>query len=324
MKKVLKAIGWLALVVVVIAASVAAYLQLFMPNVGPAPDLKVEITPQRIEHGAYLANHVVVCMDCHSARDFSRFSGPLQSGTLGRGGEKFSKEFGFPGTFFARNITPASLADWTDGEIYRVITTGVTRHGKAVFPVMPYKYYSMMDPEDVKDIIAYLRSIPAIENQVPHSKADFPFNFILNTIPKKAETAPRPDTADHIAYGRYLTHIAGCMECHTPNDGKGQKVKGMELAGGWEMSVGGGKIVTTANLTPDKETGLGSWTSSDFIAKFKMYADSSYTPPTVEPGEFQTIMPWTMYANMKTSDLAAIYAYLQSVPAVHNPITKFK
>ena len=324
MKSLLKVAGWLLATVAVFAVLGLAYVSFFLPNVGAPPELTVDITPERVERGEYLANHVVVCMDCHSQRDFSRFSGPLKEGTLGAGGEKFAEEFGFPGTFFSKNITPAKLSDWTDGEIYRAITTGVSKDGDAIFPVMPYKFYGHMDPEDVKDIIAYLRSIPAIENEVPQSKANFPFNLILNTIPSKAETAKKPDPSDRVAYGKYLTHIAGCVECHTPPNDKGQKIPGMELAGGWEMAVGGGKIVTTANLTPDEETGIGSWTEADFISRFKTYADSSYVNPEVAPGEFQTIMPWMMYAHMKTEDLSAIFAYLQTVPAVKNQVTKFK
>lgn len=324
MKTVLKVAGWLLAFVLLIGLAAAAYVSIFLPNVGEPQDLKVEITPERVKRGEYLANHVVVCMDCHSQRDFSQFSGPLKEGTLGSGGEKFAEEFGFPGTFYSKNITPAALSDWTDGEIYRAITTGVSKKGNALFPVMPYKFYGQMDPEDVKDIIAYLRSLPPIENEVPASKANFPFNFILNTIPQKAVPTKKPDPSDRVAYGKYLTHIAGCVECHTPPNDKGQKIPGMELAGGWEMGVGGGKIVTTANLTPDKETGIGNWTEADFIARFKSYADSSYVNPTVAPGEFQTIMPWMMYAHMKAEDLSAIYAYLQTVPPVRNEITKFK
>jgi mono/diheme cytochrome c family protein len=324
MKTPLKIAGWLLLAVVVVAITAATYVSFLLPNVGDAPELKVDVTPERIQRGEYLANHVVICMDCHSQRDFSKFSGPLAEGTLGMGGEKFAEEFGFPGTFYAKNITPHGLSDWTDGELYRTITTGVTKDGKAIFPVMPYKYYGQMDPEDVKDIIAYLRSIDPIESTIPESKANFPFNFILNTIPSKAEPVQKPSPSDPVAYGRYLTNIAGCVECHTPPDDKGQKLPGMELAGGWEMGVGGGKIVTTANITPDKETGIGNWTESDFVNRFKTYADSGYVIPAVSPGEFQTIMPWTMYANMKEEDLKAIYAYLQSVPAVKNQVTKFK
>src|SRR5690606_13314988 len=106
MKSFLKITGWLLLVLGLVLSAGAVYVTFFLPDVGPPPDLKVEITPERVARGEYLANHVVACMDCHSTRDFSKFSGPLKDGTLGQGGEVFTEDMGFPGTFYAKNITP--------------------------------------------------------------------------------------------------------------------------------------------------------------------------------------------------------------------------
>src|SRR6202012_5065901 len=112
---------------------------------------------EKIERGRYLANYVTVCMDCHSTRDWSKFSGPLKEGTLGQGGELFNQKFGFPGTYYSRNITPEGISRYTDGELFRLITTGVTKEGKPMFPVMPYPYYGKMDPDDIMCVIAYIR-----------------------------------------------------------------------------------------------------------------------------------------------------------------------
>ena len=120
-----------------------ATLRLAFPRVGPAPSLAIEATPERVARGAYLANHVTVCIDCHSVRDWSRFSGPIVAGTEGRGGEVFDRRFRMPGTFYARNITPARLADWTDGELVRLVTTGLTKDDEPIFPVMPYRAYRL-------------------------------------------------------------------------------------------------------------------------------------------------------------------------------------
>jgi hypothetical protein len=97
----------------------------------------------------------------------------LVAGSFGKGGELFDEKFDFPGSFRARNITPAGISRYTDGELFRVITTGVTKEGKAMFPVMPYHNYGRMDEEDIKSIIAYIRSLPAITNEVPESKLIF-------------------------------------------------------------------------------------------------------------------------------------------------------
>ncbi|HLT82568.1 MAG TPA: hypothetical protein VKZ86_16185 [Cyclobacteriaceae bacterium] len=320
MRLLLKIIGTLLVLAVLTVSAVLAYVKFAMPDVGEAEDLQIDYTAERIERGRYLANAVNVCMDCHSTRDWSRFSGPITPGTLGMGGDRFDQTVGMPGVFYARNITPAGIGRYTDGELFRVITSGVTKEGHAIFPLMPYPYYGKMDPEDVYSIIAYLRTLPPIENAVPESKADFPMNFIINTIPQPAEFTKKPDPSDLIAYGKYVTNAGGCVECHTQVD-KGRIIEGREFAGGREFQFPDGSVVRSSNITPDAGSGIGSWTRENFIARFKQYADSTYLEQTVAPGEFNSIMPWTMYAQMTEQDLSAIYAYLKTVPAIENSVT---
>lgn len=322
MKKVLKVIGILLLLVVVGVGALITYALVALPNVGPAPELKVEATPERIARGEYLANNVAVCMDCHSTRDWTKYSGPLVPGTLGKGGETFDQKFGFPGAYYSRNITPFGISRYTDGELFRVITTGVTKEGRAMFPVMPYTHYASMDPEDVYDIIAYIRTLPSIENQVPPSKSDFPMNIIINTIPKKAVPGKRPSPTDKLAYGAYLAHVASCNECHT-KDKQGQIIKELEYSGGREFKFPDGTIIRSSNITPDVNTGIGSWTEEVFINRFRAFADSGYIVPGVPMGSFNTIMPWTMYGRMSREDLSAIYTYLRSIPPMANAVEKF-
>ena len=298
-----------------------AYVKWALPNVGPAPELAIHPTAAQIEHGKYLAHHVAACVDCHSTRDFTRFTGPMVAGTEGKGGEKFSREMGFPGNFYARNLTPASLSTWTDGEIFRAITTGVSRDGSALFPVMPYQNYAQMDPSDIKDIIAYLRTLKPMPNQIPPPEPDFPMNFILNTIPAKIDAGKRPDTTDRIAYGKYITTFASCGECHTPVNGQGQPLPGMAMAGGRGFPMPTG-LVRSMNITPAK-SGIGNWTKDAFIARFKAYAGKNDEQPTVHEAEFNSIMPWTMYADMSEQDLGAIYDYLRTVAPVENKVERF-
>lgn len=318
MKKLFKILGYLLGVVVLVVAGLLMYVSFALPNVSDAPDLKVEVTPERVKRGEYLANHVMVCMDCHSTRDYSLFSAPLTPGTLGKGGETFNQLMGFPGVFTSKNITPFGIGKWTDGEIYRAITTGVSRDGHAFFPVMPYLYYSSMDDEDAKSIVAYLRSIPPIESQPAPSKPDFPFNFILNTIPHNATPTKRPDTTDIIAYGKYMTTMSACVECHTPVD-KGQIIAEKMYSGGREFAMPSG-LLTTPNITFDTETGIGNWTKEAFIARFKAYSDSTYKPQKLGPNDFQTVMPWMMYAGMNAQDLGSIYEYLKSLKPIKNAV----
>ncbi len=320
MKKAVKISLYVVGFLIFILIGVYVYLITAFPKVSPAPDMVIEITPERIERGHYLAHHVMLCMDCHAERDWSIFSGPPGIGTEGAGGDRFDQTMGFPGVYYSRNITPAGLSDWTDGEIYRVITSGVTKDGHAMFPVMPYLNYGKMDPEDIKSVIAYLRTMEPIQAEHPQSESDFPFNLILRTLPKDPDPQPMPLPDDQQAYGEYLLNAAACADCHTDFD-KGKFV-GEPLAGGREFQFPDGNIVRAPNLTPH-ETGLKHWTKEMFVQRFKMYTDSGYVPQVVQPGEFQTIMPWVMYAGMETSDLEAIYTYLQSLPPVDNAVVTF-
>jgi hypothetical protein len=122
MNKILKVTIIVISLLVLIIASGLSYLKFALPDVGPAPEIAIEGTEQQIERGRYLANHVSVCIDCHSTRDWNKFAGPPTPGTEGRGGELFDQSFGFPGRFVSKNITPYRLESWTDGEIFRAIT----------------------------------------------------------------------------------------------------------------------------------------------------------------------------------------------------------
>ncbi|RIW17085.1 cytochrome C [Algoriphagus lacus] len=323
MKKLLKVVAYLLGIVVILAIGGFAFLQLGFPKVDPAPELTIEYTPDRIERGAYLANHVAVCMDCHSKRDFSLFSGPPAPGTLGAGGDRFDHSMGLPGVFYAKNITPHGISDYTDGELFRLITTGVTNDGRPMFPLMPYSYYGKMDPEDIYDIIAYVRSLPAIASEIPDSKADFPVNLILRTMPVNATLSKKPDPSDQVAYGAYLVNASGCIECHTQVSPQGVIIPELAFSGGRSFPFPDGSVVTSSNITQDKETGIGNWTEEMFVGRFKQYQDSGYVVPKINPGEFNSLMPWLMYSGMKEEDLKAIYAYLKTIKPMKNEVVKF-
>lgn len=322
MKKLLKVFAAIVIVIIVGIVGVVIFIKAKLPDVGPAPVVKIDYTQERIARGRYMANSVTVCMDCHSTRDWSQFAGPLVPGTLGKGGERFDQKFGFPGMYISKNITPAGISRYTDGELYRVITTGVNKEGQAMFPVMPYTHYGKMDSDDVVSIIAYIRSIDPIENHVEASVSDFPMNIIINTIPQKANPQRRPDTSMHVQYGAYLVNAAGCVECHT-KDNHGQIIQELAFRGGREFKLPDIGTIRSSNITPDPETGIGNWTAEAFVNKFKAYADSNYKSPKLGKGDFNTIMPWTMYARMNKADLLAIYEYLRTLPAAKNEVVKF-
>ncbi len=315
-----KAILIILLLLVVVVGGLAGYTAFFLPDVESSEDIHIDVTPERVKRGEYLANHVTLCIDCHSTRDWSRYSGPLEKGTEGKGGEYFGPEMGFPGKIYSKNITPFHLKDWTDGELFRTITTGVSKDGKALFPVMPYHNYGQMDKEDIFDIIAYIRTLQPITYSPPKRSLDFPVNFILNTIPQKAGLVKKPPVTDRIAYGRYMINAAACIECHTPAE-KGKIIPEKAFNGGRSFEMPNG-IVTSANLTPDNETGIGNWTAETFVSLFKKYSDPSQAEK-LKANDMNTVMPWTMYAGMDSTDLVSIFEYLKTLPPVKNKLVSF-
>jgi mono/diheme cytochrome c family protein len=322
MKKFLKILGIAGAVIVVLLLAGFVYFNIAFPDVDLAPDIKVELTADRIERGKYLANHVTVCIDCHSTRDWNKFSGPIVPGTEGKGGDKFGRDIGFPGDIFSKNITPASLNNWTDGEILRAITCGVSKDGNALFPIMPFPDYSKLSKEDLYSIIAYIRTLKPVEGNYPAHDLDFPLNYIVKTMPIKNYSALKePDRNNAISYGEYLVTVGGCNGCHTQTD-KGTPIPGKTLAGGVNYDLPFG-VLTSANLTPDTETGIGRWSKDFFISRFKAYALDSAGIKNVERNEFNTIMPWTMYAGMTEEDLGNIYDYLMTVKPVKNQVRIF-
>lgn len=205
------------------------------------------------------------------------------------------------------------------GEPEDAITTGINKEGKALFSIIPHHNYGSMDLEDINDVVVYTN--PGTKGELCRSsRPDFPMNFILNTVPKKAAFTKRPEKEDRINYGKFLVTSASCYECHT------KRVKGRfvekPFAGDFEFLFPDGSKWQSANITPH-QNGIGLWTWEDFVARFRMYADSSYVPHKVQPGEFQSPMPWTFYAHMTEDDLSAMYNYLQTLKPVEEVVTLF-
>jgi mono/diheme cytochrome c family protein len=323
MKKFGKWVAYVVISLILLVVIIVSYVVLALPNVGKPENITVAVTPERVARGKYLANNVSSCTDCHSTRDWTNFAAPLMPGTIGGGGEKFDASVGFPGKVEVPNITPYNLKDWTDGEIFRAITCGVEKDGKAIFPLMPWPYYSKMDREDVYSIIAYLRTLTPIRSTHPPSELDFPLNVLVHTMPAKATLGTKPDEHDTLKYGAYLVQIAACKECHSKDD-HGTPVAGMEFAGDRVFGLPGGAKIHTANITPDKTTGIGLWTKEQFVKRFTQYADSTIKPTKVAEGGYQTIMPWWNLSKMKKSDLEAIYTYLRTLKPVSNKFERFE
>lgn len=275
---------------------------------------------QLVARGEYLANHVAVCIDCHSIRDTGHFSMPVVPGTEGGGAAfAFTKAESVPGEVTPPNITPAALKDWSDEELIRAITKGVNKKGDTIFPIMPYHSYSKMAKKDILAIVAYIRSLKPVEHTTPARKMEVPMSMFGPLPEVNLDKNDVPDTTNKVAYGAYLTIAAACADCHTPMGPRGPDFSRV-FSGGTVFDNPVFKVAV-ANITPDSTTGIGTWTEEMFVKKFK--ANASAEMLQTRPGRQNTFMPWSMYGKMRDDDLKAIYAFLRTVKPISNKVEKF-
>jgi mono/diheme cytochrome c family protein len=323
MKKLLKVLVGLVAVLVLIVGAGVAYLFARYPDVPPPEEVKVAATPERLARGEYLARHVSQCVDCHAVRDFTKYAGPLVEGTEGRGGENFGNPTSAVKVLYSRNITPAAIGHWSDGEVIRAITSGVNRDGEALFPIMPYPRYARMAREDIEAIVAYVRTLRPQDYTPPPRELAMPLPLVVRTIPAAPQYRPIPPSSDRVAYGEYITNAAACADCHTPMDAQGTPLPGMDFAGGFEFPLPGGGLVRSANITPDADTGIGTWSEQQFVMRFKAFEHAPTRSLSREEQRENTMMPWFGYAGMTSEDLSAVYAYLRSIKPVVHRVRKY-
>lgn len=286
----------------------------------PQANTKEDSVKNMIARGEYLANHVTVCIDCHSIRDTGRFSMPVVPGTEGGGAAfPFTKSEFVPGAVMPPNITPAALKDWSDEDIIKAITMGINKKGDTIFPIMPYHSYSKMAKSDILAIVAYIRTLKPIEHATMPRQLEVPMSMFGPLPDGNLENNKIPDPADKVAYGGYLTTAAACADCHTPIGPQGPD---------FSKAFSGGTVfdnpvfkVAVSNITPDSATGIGAWTEEMFVAKFRNNASDEMLK--TRPGRNNSFMPWYMYGKMKDEDLKAIYAFLRTVPPVSNKVEKY-
>ncbi|MEO6695700.1 MAG: cytochrome c [Ignavibacteria bacterium] len=320
MKKFFKVASIIFSLILFLAFVGYAYMMTQFPKAIPVRDIKISSTPEMIERGKYLANSFAGCTDCHSKRDYNKFGGPVIPGSEGAGGVDYGEG---AGSVPAKNITSdkeTGIGSWTDGEIFRAITSGIDKDGNALGPMMPYKFYGKMDEEDIKAIIAYIKTLSPIKNEVPAHDLNFPVNLIFRTIPEEPKFGKRPAENNKISLGEY--YAISCKFCHSTMD-KGEFIEEKLFSGGTEFPNPKGGIERSANISPDKETGIGSWTKEQFIERFRSYLKPEIQNVNLKDGEFNSIMPWTFFATATDSDLGAVYDYLMVQKPVKNKVEKF-
>lgn len=319
LRRLVRIVLYLVAAVVVIAAGGLGYLFVAFPRAATPEVFQAPRTAERLARGEYLSRHVVGCSDCHGERDWTKYSAPQIREREGHGGMAFKLDVG---TLYAPNITPARLESWSDGEVLRAMTSGVSKDGRPLFPLMPYENLRQLSREDAEAVIAFVRTWKPAARDVPPTQLNFPLNLIVRTIPSPAPPLREkaPDPSNRVEYGKYLVTIASCGDCHTKRE-KGEKVPGMDYAGGLKFEMRSGGEIQSANITPDPETGIGRWTEAEFLDRFKSVANAPEESLALN-GRKNTEMPWRDYGGMTSEDLTAMFAYLRTLPPVRHAVPR--
>ncbi|HZP78336.1 MAG TPA: c-type cytochrome [Pseudolabrys sp.] len=254
-----------------------------------------------VERGSYLVNTIMTCGNCHSPK------GPPEA-TAGKdfsGGLTFDEP---PFKVTASNITQdkeTGIGAWTNDEIKTLLRTGVRPNGVPIAAVMPTGFYGIVTASDMDAIVAYLRTVKPVKNKVadPVYKMSLPRQVFPGAEKPTTEAALNTP----VKKGFYLATIGHCMECHTPFGKQGVDFAGSLGKGGRDFPGPWGTS-TSRNITPSKTAGIGAW-SDDEIKR------AITTGVRKDGSRLKPPMGFAYYAKMTDADVAAVIAYLHTVPA---------
>jgi mono/diheme cytochrome c family protein len=309
-----KKLLYVALAIPVLIAAAVGYIsfQAGKPVSVPTPPIKADSSPEGIAHGKIIFSSM--CAGCHREAGAEHVSG---------GRMKEVPEF--LGEFNAANITlheTAGIGQFKDEDIARVIRYGVRPNNEMAKGMGG----SQMADSDIAAVIGYIRSGDPLfapdPKVVPRTKLSTMGKVVLYLTgnlgvpdrPASGISVPKKD--DQIAYGRYLAHdVFDCAGCHTPGFDSAKATGPEAFSGGFEFTdPTTGKPVVSPNLT-FHETGLKDWTQEDFAKAVRDGQKKS-------GGAVQLPMP--KFEGLPDADVAAIYAYLKSKPALPSAVAQAK
>jgi mono/diheme cytochrome c family protein len=247
------------------------------------------------------------CSSCHAV--------PNQPDRLRLGG---GLAIGSPfGTFYAPNISPDptdGIGRWSEADFVNAVTKGISPDGTHYFPAFPYTSYAHARVDDVRDLFAYLKTLPAVQGTVRDHDLPFPFNVRRNVgIWKLLFMSDEPFVADAARSpqwnrGAYLVNSFGhCAECHSPRNILGGLVTAQRFAGGPNPDGEG----WVPNIT---QKGIGEWSEqeiADFLETGEMPDGDTAS------GAMRPVIK--NLAQLTAEDRAAIADYLKSLPPVEGP-----
>jgi len=285
-----------------VIASSAALLATFVAGGGPAA------AETLLERGSYLVNAVMACDSCHTPRGPG---GALVMEKRFSGGSQTWDEPAF--VVKGANITPdvgTGIGGWSEHDLERALIEGVrpahARLGSvSLVPQMPFNFYKILLPRDLEAVVAYVRSVAPVHNEVqtPIYKAPTEVNLIPGAERPIEESALR----DPVKRGFYLVTIAHCMECHARRPDGVYDFKNWLGRGGREMTGPFGAVVVR-NITSHPTAGIGAWTDAEIkraLTQGVARDGRPFKPPMARH---------VFYSQMTQDDLDAVVAYLRTLP----------
>jgi mono/diheme cytochrome c family protein len=283
---------------------------------------RFEATQERLLRGQYLVNQVMSCGGCHTSRATGNIMMEGEQTDRFLAGGNFYVDEGIE-RLYVPNLTsdPDGLGSWSDDEVLRATRDGVDKNGDFLLPMMPFSSYQHLSDEDGKSIVAYLRSVPPGQAPRPRSVNQVKlipkilFTVVGVQMHAPAMNVPQPDRRDQLGYGRYLTEIAACSDCHSLGK-RGPREEGdpMFMAGS-DVPFKDARLgkVFARNLTPDPETGIGKYKPADVKAALrngKRLDGKRMAPP------MSIVIPHI--SGLTDEDMDALVAYLSTLkPAKH-------
>ena len=289
-----------------LALGLAAVLAARVAGAESAPD------PTAVERGAYVFT-LAGCAACHTD---VKAKGPLLAG-----GRAIDTPFG---TFYGPNITPDpvhGIGRWSDADFIRALREGLRPDGGHLFPVFPYTSFTLMTDADLRDLKAYIFSLPPVAKPSREHDVWFPFSWRwLQTFWRWLNFTPgpfAPDPGQSTAWNRgaYVVRALGhCAECHTPRDALGGLQNGLAFSG----NPKGPERQKVPNITSDKTTGIGSWSHNQLLT----FLRSGLLPNGDVVGSVMGEVIQNETSKMTDADRESVAIYLKSLPAIANPSAK--
>jgi mono/diheme cytochrome c family protein len=251
---------------------------------------------------------------CHTSED----------GPVGAGGAAIKTPFG---TFYGTNITPdeeTGIGRWSDAEVIAAIRDGEARGNGVEAPVMPYYLYAGMTDGDVQDLVAYLRTLPPVRREPRPAEVRFPLRRLAyrawRVLFAPAPQRPAEPPTESVARGRYLVdHVAICPDCHTPRTRFGALDMSLYLAGTAEGPDG----EPVANITPDRDTGLGKWSENAIVQLLQTGMKPDMDNVQGLMGEvIDGVGGGPGYAQAPEAELRSIAKYLKTVPPIRHDVER--